>query len=138
MALVPVPVPVHSWHMGPVPVPTTAVDRVPGRDEVSEVLCPNWVCRAMCAVCVHVTRSKQFSIGLLPLQRIRIPVSCILIFFGPAGAAGGARQIAETLMDFVGSTSQGSSHTFFIINTQDCRHDGAHWILVAIFMRWQC
>ena len=49
----------------------------------------------------------------------------------------GARQIAETLMDFVGSTSQDSSRAFFIINTQDCRHDGSHWISVAISMRWQ-
>lgn len=49
----------------------------------------------------------------------------------------GARQIAETLMDFVGSTSQGSSRAFFIINTQDCRHNGSHWISVAISMRWQ-
>ena len=49
----------------------------------------------------------------------------------------GARQIAETLMDFVGLPSQDSSRAFFIINTRDCRHDGLHWISVAISMRRQ-
>ena len=39
--------------------------------------------------------------------------------------------------DKLTGTSQGSSRAFFIINTQDCRHDGSHWISVAISMRRQ-
>ena len=51
-----------------------------------------------------------------------------------------ARQIAEGLMKFaVGNAihTDSCSRAFYVTNTQDCRRDGEHWILVAILMSWQ-
>ena len=51
----------------------------------------------------------------------------------------GARMIVEALMGCINAGSNGSGEplrSFFVINTQDCRQDGVHWISVAISMRW--
>ena len=48
-----------------------------------------------------------------------------------------ARSLASTVMDYAaGGWQQAPKRAFYVTNTQDCRGRGAHWISVAIGLRW--
>ena len=48
-----------------------------------------------------------------------------------------ACKLASTVMDYAaGGWQQAPKRAFYVTNTQDCRGRGAHWISVAIGLRW--